>query len=110
MKSCPNCGKQHFASHPHFKLKDKLTDKGFPTHAKKYATAHEAADKAEKNKFGAQSYKMLQKTDNKIPKGELAGKNSKKGNIEVSRRVPKGQRTEVAYHESVENRILRKKK
>lgn len=107
---CEKCGKNHEESHPHFKLVKKLTDKGFPTHEKKYKEAHEKANKAEKRKFGVEAFRNLEAGDRKMGKHDLAGKNTKKGKIEVSRRVPKNDRREVAYHEEVENKILRKKK
>lgn len=92
-----------------YELKDKLTTKGFPYQEPGYRTAHEEASKAEKKKFGKKSYNKLKKMDEEFPVGELIGKNLKSGKIEVSRKVPKPLRQEVAYHETVENKILLKK-
>jgi hypothetical protein len=107
MVKCSKCGHNHHAS---YHLKDKLTDKGFPTHSKKYASAHEQADKAEKKKFPRKDYVAMQKVDAKLPKGQLAGKNLKNGKIEVSRKVPAKLRREVQYHEKVESKQLLRKK
>ena len=91
-----------------YKVVKKLKEKGFPTSSKHYPEAHEEADKKEKKKFG-KGYKSMKKVDDKLDKGELAGKNFKSGKLEVSSKVPKKYRKEVAYHEEVENKILRKK-
>lgn len=104
---CPTCGKQHGKDHPH--IVSGITDKGFPTHSKGYASAHEQADKAEKKKY-PKGYPKLKKLDQEVGKHELIGKNSKSGKIEVSKKVPKSLRKEVAFHEEVENKILRKNK
>ena len=103
---CPTCGKSHGKGTPH--IISKLTDKGFPTHSKKYPSAHEQADKAEKKKF-PKGYSKLEKLDKQVGRHELVGKNTKTGKIEVSSKVPKSLRKEVAFHEKVENKILRKK-
>ena len=91
-----------------YKVVKELKDKGFPTHAKKYHSAHEEADKKEKKKFG-KNYESMKKIDSKLGKHELAGKNFRSGKIEVSSKVPKKYRKEVAYHEEIENKILKKK-
>lgn len=104
---CKYCEKDHPKNHPHFKVVSRLSDKAFPTHEKKYPSAHEEADKQEKRKFGDKPYKKLQKVDSSLAKHELAGKNSKTGKIEVSEKVPKKLRNEVAFHEKAENKILR---
>ena len=105
---CPTCGKQHDSDHPH--IMAKLSEKGFPTKVKGYASAHAAADRAEKKKFpkGYQALKKMDITAGK--KHELIGKNTKSGKIEVSEKVPKKLRAEVAYHEKTVNKILRKRK
>ena len=107
---CKQCGKNHPIGTPHpLHLVEKLSDKGFPTHAKKYKEAHEQADKLEKKKF-PKGYQEMKKKDLTLNKHELAGKNTKNGKLEVSKKVPPKLRKEVAYHEEVENKILRKKK
>jgi hypothetical protein len=110
MKHCPKCKKDHPNDHQHFVLANKLSDKGFPTHSKRYATAHKQADKLEKSKFGSTQYRELEKLDRKLSKHELAGKNTKSGKIEVSKKLPAKYDKEIAYHEKTENKILRKKK
>lgn len=106
---CNKCGKSHESTHPHFKLVKELNDKGFPTHSPKYASAHEKANKVEKKAY-PKGYKEMQKVDRKLSKHELAGKNERSGKIEVSKKVPKHLREEVALHEKVENKAIRKKK
>jgi hypothetical protein len=83
------------------KVVSKIKKKGYPTAEKDYATSHEKADKVEKKTY-PKGYKKMQKVDDKIPKGELAGTHSKKGKIEISKKVPKKLRKEVATHEYVE--------
>lgn len=110
MKACAKCQKKHRENHPHFQIKSRLTDKGFPTHSKRYANAHEQADKAEKKKFGKKDYDEMKKVDAKLAKHELAGKNLKSGKLEVSKKVPIAHRKQVAFHEMVENKKLKRKK
>lgn len=90
------------------KLMKKLTDKGFPTHSKRYAYAHEEADKVEKKKYPS-GYKKLRKEERGISKHELIGKNTRSGKIEVESKFKKN-KSEIALHERTENNILRKKK
>ncbi len=106
---CKECGKKHLSEN-HYQLLSKLLDKGFPTHSKDYKNAHRKANKAEEKKFGKKSFKALEKIDRKVGKHELVGKNLKSGKIEVSKKVPKKLRKEVAFHEETENKILRKRK
>jgi len=110
MKKCPECGGSHETAKHSFKVVGELSDKGFPTHAKKYKEAHEKANKAEKKKYGQKQFKEIEKFDRKLHKHELSGKNLKSGKIEISKKVPAKYREEVAYHEKVENKKLRKKK
>ena len=107
---CPQCGKTHDKSHPHFKEVSKLADKGFPTHSKGYKAAHREANKAEKKQFGKKKFEELEKYVRKSGKHELIGKNTKTGKIEVEKKIPKRLQNEIAYHEKTENKILRKKK
>lgn len=106
--TCNKCGKDH-KSKDHAKLVSSLSDKGFPKNDSRYPSAHEKADKAEKKRFGAKSYNELKKIDEKLQPHELAGKNLKSGKIEVSKKIPSKYRKEIAYHEKIENRNLRKK-
>lgn len=107
---CHKCGQDHDKSHAHFKVMNTLSDKGFPTHSKKYHSAHELANKKEKEKFGKKAFKEVEKIDRKLGNHELAGKNTRSGKIEVSKKIPEKYRNEVAYHEKIENKALRKKK
>lgn len=105
-KLCKHCGGIHPSTYHTEKY---IKDEGFPTHDKKYASSHEAADKAEKKKY-PKGYEKLKKLVRKTPKGELLGKNTKSGKVDVSKRVPTKLRGEVAFHEKVESKNLRKKK
>lgn len=82
--------------------------KGFPTSSKKYKTAHAEATRAEKKKFPAKNYNKLKHLDYSVPKNELIGKNTKSGKIEISKKVPKKLRAEVAFHERVENKAIKR--
>jgi hypothetical protein len=104
---CKVCGKDHKAS---YHLANKISAKGYPTKSPGYKTAHEEASKAEKKAFPKRNYNKLKHLDETIPEGELIGKNSKSGKITVSKKVPKKLRAEVAFHEKVENRNLKRKK
>jgi|SRR5271157_3707152 len=107
---CKKCGKDHVGK-SHYKLVKNLPGEGYPSSQKKYPTAHEEASKAEKKKFGSKSYDKLKEMDLKAGHAHKSiGNNTKSGKIEVSTTVPKKLRKEVAYHEKVENKILRKKK
>ncbi|MDE2024874.1 MAG: hypothetical protein KGJ07_00095 [Patescibacteria group bacterium] len=88
-------------------VKPRLTDKGFPTHSKFYNSAHEEASKAEKAKFPT-GYNHLKDMDRRVSKHELLGKNLKSGKIEVSQKVPPKYRREVAFHEQVENKAIKR--
>ena len=106
---CKHCGKDHPPKTPHFEVKKTLKDEGFPTHPKKpYEKAHKKANEVEKKTF-PNGYAKMKTVDAKLGKHELAGKNLKSGKIEVSEKVPKSLRKEVAVHEKVENKLLRKK-
>jgi hypothetical protein len=107
---CKICGAKHANTHPHYKLVRELTSKGFPTHSADYAQAHRKANKAEEKQFGKRAFNKLEKYVKGSSKHELIGKNLKSGKLEVSKKVPKKMREEVAYHEEVENKILRKRK
>ncbi len=107
---CKICGKTHDKQdHPHYRIVSDLHDTGFPTHSSKYHSAHSKANAAEKAKFGEANFKAMNKVDAGLKKHELAGKNLKSGKIEVSKKVPKKYRSEVALHEQVESKELRKK-
>jgi len=90
-----------------YKVVKDLKAKGWPTATRRYKEAHEMADKAEKKKYG-KSYEYMKKVDSSLKKGELAGKNTKTGKIEVSKKVPKKYRSEVAMHERVEYKDLKR--
>ena len=82
-------------------VKELKKSKSWPTDSKYFKTAHIDADKAEKKKYGKR-YEKMKGIDAKLQKNELAGHNTKTGEIKVSKKVPKGFRKEVAFHERKE--------
>jgi len=110
MKKCKRCNEYHSSDHPHFKLVSKLSEKGFPVDAKGYSSAHEKANKEEKGQFGERQFSQLEPLVKRAGRSHtLIGKNLPTGLVEVSKKVPGKYRNEVAFHEEVENHILRKK-
>jgi hypothetical protein len=108
---CKICGEDHEKSNDlQYCVVRDLHDSGYPTHSRGYNRAHAKANIAEKAAFGNTSYNAMKKVDAGLKKHELAGKNTKTGKIEVSKKVPKKYRAEVALHEAVESKVLRKKK
>lgn len=93
---------------PKYKVIKELKSKGWPTANKKYHEAHEIANKVEKKDYGSKAFKYMEKVDDRLKRGELAGKNTKTGKIEVSQKVPKKYRPEVAKHESTEYKALKR--
>ena len=77
----------------------------FPLSSKKYSKANSEADAIEKKK-PAKSYKSLKRVDKSLKKGEILGHVSKKGDLYVSKRVPKHLRKEMAEHDKNERRII----
>lgn len=106
---CKYCDGKH-SSASHFAIRSKISDKGYPTSSPKYQSAHQEATKKEKERFPRKDFKKLEHMDRTVPKGELLGKNSKDGQITVSKRVPKALRKEVAYHEKMESEALKRKR
>ncbi|CAB4133934.1 hypothetical protein UFOVP265_21 [uncultured Caudovirales phage] len=90
-----------------YKVVKEIKRKGFPTSSKYYKSSHSEADIEEKKKY-PKGYVKLKKIDAKIPKGELIGKNTKSGKIEVSKRAPKKLRKEIAYHEKIESKNIKR--
>lgn len=80
----------------------KAKEKEFPLSSKKYPSAHREANKEEKAKYPS-GFKQLTKLEHHLGKEELLGHSTKSGTIQVSKKVPKKYRKEVAYHEKVEN-------
>jgi len=90
-----------------YRVVSSLKEKGFPTSSPKYREAHSEASTAEKKKYPA-GYQKLKRLDKKVPQGQLIGKNLKSGKVEVSKRVPKPLRGEVAFHEKFENKAIKR--
>lgn len=106
MAKCRVCGGDH---KPSYHLEKKIMHGGFPSGQPGYKAAHISADKAEKAAF-PKGYAQMKKIDSGLPKGEDSGNNTSAGKLEVSMKVPKKYREEVAYHELKEGQKLRKKK
>ena len=83
------------------KLVKKITRKKDPYDRKVIRESHVKADAAEKKRY-PKGYKKLKKLDAKLGKHELAGEHYATGKVEISKKVPKKLRKEVAYHERVE--------
>lgn len=86
---------------PSYKVVKTIKRSGYPENTKYYAEAHSEASNQEKKKF-PKGYEKLKNLDKKIPAGKMIGGHTEKGKITVSKKVPKAQRKEVAYHEKVE--------
>lgn len=93
---------------PKYKVIKELKSNGWPTANKKYHEAHKIANKVEEKDYGKKAFKYMEKVDDKLKRGELAGKNTRTGKIEVSKKVPKAYRAEVAQHESTEYKALKR--
>jgi hypothetical protein len=90
------------------KFVKKLTDKGFPTHAKNYKEAHAQADNAER-KANPKMYKEAAKAEKTLGKNELMGKNFKNTKIiEIEKKFKKLSPT-IIRHETTENKALKRK-
>jgi hypothetical protein len=109
MKKCKRCNEYHPSDHPHFTVVNKLSQKGFPVHAKGIEEAHEKANKAEEKRFGKQFAQLEPFLQRAGHQHTLIGKNLPSGKLEVAKSVPPKFRNEVAFHEEVENHYLRKK-
>jgi hypothetical protein len=90
-----------------YTLKKSIKRSGFPTTNSKYREAHSEASNSEKSKY-PKGYAKLKKMDAQTPSGQLLGKNTKSGKIYVSSKVPKALRQEVAYHEKMESKAIKR--
>jgi hypothetical protein len=88
-------------------VNDLRKSKNWPTDSKYFKTAHNLANKAEKSKYG-KGYEKMKGIDAKLQKNEIAGHNTKSGEIKISKKVPKGFRKEVAYHEQKEYQNIKR--
>ncbi|HMG82323.1 MAG TPA: hypothetical protein VK559_04765 [Ferruginibacter sp.] len=82
----------------------KITDRGYPTHDKKYHEAHSEADTSEKKKY-PKNYPKTKKLLKKLGRHELMSTESKEGKIRVERKFKKYSK-ELAYHEKIEHKAL----
>lgn len=107
MSKCKKCGKNHDEA---FHLKPSIKEKGYPTASKSYKAAHEKASAAEKRKY-PRGYDKLKGMDIRAGrKHELLAKSTPTGEIEISKKVPPKLRKEVAFHEKVESKEIKKNK
>lgn len=85
----------------------KILDGKYPRTSKKYQKCHRKASQIEKLKFGKVKFKSLSKIiSKKIPRGQLAGSHTKRGNITISSRIPVKFRNEIRFHEQIESRLM----
>jgi hypothetical protein len=103
MPKCKDCGGSHETS---YHLVKSLKKNGYPTSDSHYQAAHQAANKSEKSRYPT-GYQKMKIVDEKLPSGELAGKNLKSGKVEVSEKVPSKLRKETAFHEHKESERLK---
>ena len=97
---------------PH-SLVNRIKRAGWPVYTRsgrisqKWKKAHQKANKAVLKRFGSKVAKGVNKI--KVPHTELLGSHTRAGKIRISKRVPKGLRGAIAYHERVEHRLMKKK-
>ena len=90
-----------------YRLMKNILDRGYPASSKKYSRSHRKASEIEKLKFGKGKFKSLSSIISKnIPKGQLAGSHTKRGNIKINSRIPPKFRSEVKFHERIESRLM----
>lgn len=100
--------KKHTSKIPYKLTERKISDKGYPVHAKHYTASHEASDTLERHAY-PEGFKSFQNKLRKLPKGELMATHTKDGKITVSSKwaTTKSEQKELAYHEY--NEWLREK-
>ena len=90
-----------------FEVVKNIYDGHFPRTSRKYPRSHRRSSGLEKRRFGAKAFKNLTRIiQRKIPKGQLAGTNTKRGKLEVNKRIPPKFRPEVGFHEGVESKLM----
>lgn len=85
------------------KIVKKIIAKGYPTASRTYREAHAEADNAERKKHPKQ-YDDMKKIDSRLAKNTLSGTHDRKGDIRISKKVPKRDRPTVILHETVERK------
>lgn len=91
------------------KIVPKILDKGYPTNNRCYRQAHQQANKLEKEKYGKQRFDKLNRIINtNLPKGELAGKHTPTGIIQLSNKIPSKYRNQIKFHELIEMNEMKK--
>ena len=95
---------------PKVKIVTKITDKGWPVHNKKYKSAHQKANEAEK-KDDPKAYKRVNKLERSLGKHELMAKHTKGGVVEIEEKFAKDKkiRKNLIKHEVKEHKIEIKK-
>lgn len=93
------------------KVVKKLRAKGWPVQNKKYAHAHEEADKVEK-RADPKTYKKVNKLEKKLKKGELMAKSTRKGVVEIESKFAKNKKVKrnLIKHEKKEYKVESKRK
>lgn len=90
----------------------KILARGYPVSSRKYRESHAEADNAEKRRY-PRAYRELGKIEKHLSKNELLGTHDKKGDILISKKVPRRDREDLILHEEVERKAdarLKKKK
>jgi hypothetical protein len=99
-----------------YKLVNRIKSTGWPVRTKSgkirkgWKRSHMSANAAEKKKFGDKAFAAVQRVAKRLPKDELLGSHTKAGKIKVSKVVPKHLRSQIAFHERVEHRLMTKRK
>jgi hypothetical protein len=70
------------------KFVKRISDKGYPVKDKEYPYAHEKANKAEKS-ANPKMFKLEEKDEHKLKKGELMATHDRKGNIKIEKKFKK---------------------
>ncbi len=92
------------------KIVKHISNKGYPINNKCYPRAHKQANKAEKEKYGKRRFNKLNAIINKtLPKGELAGKHTQSGIIQLSNKIPLKYRNQIKFHELIEMNEMNKR-
>lgn len=82
---------------------NKIISHGYPVSSPRYRKSHAEADNAEKRHY-PRAYRDLKKYSKKLGKNELLATHDKKGNILISKKVPRRDRRDIILHEDVERK------
>lgn len=83
------------------KIVKKIIRKPSPYKNKLVRESHVKANELEKKRY-PKGYEKLKRSERKLNSNEFLGEHTSRGKVEISKKVPKPLRREVAYHERVE--------